>query len=103
MFEPDDLGSSDALLLTFGPRARSFRGAVADELAVLAEAGFTEVVDIRILGKDVRDLATKLALGGAAGDVAYRNTRAVSLRGRARRSGARVLASGHVPTLGVSW
>jgi hypothetical protein len=52
MFEPSALGSIDVLLLTFGPGAHTFSGAVADELAVLAEAGFIRVLDVRILVKD---------------------------------------------------
>jgi hypothetical protein len=52
MFEPNALGSIDVLLLTFEPGTHTFSGAVADELAVLAEAGFIRVLDVRILVKD---------------------------------------------------
>ena len=72
MFEPDDLGSIDVLLLTFEPGAHTFSGAVADELAVLAEAGLIRVLDVRILVKDnagdVADIATgHVATWGASG------------------------------------
>jgi hypothetical protein len=132
MFEPDDLGSIDVLLLTFEPGAGTFTGAVAEELAVLAEAGFIQVLDVRILVKDeggtvadfaldevpgddrvslrvtpgrriltarhIAGLASAVAPGRTAGAVAYLNTWASSLGRAVRRSGGRILASGHVAT-----
>jgi hypothetical protein len=132
MFEPDDLGSIDVLLLTFEPGAGTFTGAVAEELAVLAEAGFIQVLDVRILVKDeggrvadfaldevpgdgrvplsvspgrriltaghIAGLAAAVAPGRTAGAVAYLNTWASSLGRAVRRSGGRVVASGHVAT-----
>ena len=132
MLETDDLGSVDVLLLTFEPGAATFTGAVADELAVLAESGFIRVLDVRILVKNedgevadfaldelpggdripglehpgrriltaraLADLASAVAPGRTAGAVAYLNTWASSLGRAVRRSGGRVLASGHVAT-----
>ena len=132
MFEPNALGSIDVLLLTFEPGTHTFSGAVADELAVLAEAGFIRVLDVRILVKDeagdvsdfmldeipgnnrlpaldhpvrdifseraLADLAAAVAPGRTAGAVAYLNTWASSLGRAVRRSGGRILATGHVAT-----
>lgn len=67
MFEPDDLGSVDVLLLTFEPGASTFTGAVAEELVVLAEAGFITVLDVRILVKDDAGEVADHALDGAPG------------------------------------
>ena len=136
MFEPNALGSIDVLLLTFEPGTHNFSGAVADELSVLAEAGFIRVLDVRILVKDLAGdvadftldempgddrlpvldhpareiftaralayLATAVAPGRSAGAVADLNTWASSLGRAVRRSGGRVLATGHVATWAAS-
>ena len=68
MFETDELGSVDVLLLTFEPGAGTFTGAVADELAVLAEAGFIQVLDVRILVKDEDGGVAAFALDELPGD-----------------------------------
>jgi hypothetical protein len=132
MFEPNALGSIDVLLMSFEPGAQTFSGPVADELAVLAEAGFIRVLDVRILVKDdngdvsdltldempgndrfpaldhpvrdiftaraLADLATAVPPGRTAVAVAYLNTWASSLGRAVRRSGGRILATGHVAT-----
>jgi hypothetical protein len=68
MFETDELGSVDVLLLTFEPGAGTFTGAVAEELAVLAEAGFIQVLDVRILVKDEDGGVADFALDELPGD-----------------------------------
>ncbi|MEP7193019.1 MAG: DUF1269 domain-containing protein [Actinomycetota bacterium] len=68
MFEPNALGSIDVLLLTFEPGTHNFSGAVADELAVLAEAGFIRVLDVRILVKDLAGAVADFTLDEMPGD-----------------------------------
>lgn len=67
MFEPSALGSIDVLLLTFAAGTHTFSGAVADELAVLAEGGFIRVLDVRVLVKDDAGDVSDFRLGEMPG------------------------------------
>jgi len=68
MCEPEDLGSIDVLLPHWGTGARTFSGALAGELAVLAEAGFTKVAGTRALVKDVAGDVADFVLDEVPGD-----------------------------------
>jgi hypothetical protein len=68
MCEPEDLGSIDVLLPHWGTGARTFSGALAGELAVLAEAGFTKVAGTRALVKDVAGDEADFVLDEVPGD-----------------------------------